>query len=82
MVSRDVKIFNELIQEQASQALMGPAVAGKQSALNYFRQIDEREHWLIKIREVTPKNVLFGIRELFYRVVVQDEIWVSGHCVS
>ena len=61
---------------------MGPAVAGEQGTLHHFRQIDEREHRLIEVREVAPKNILFGIGELFYRVVVQDEIRVSGHCES
>ena len=59
VISRDVEIADELVDEQPAQALRAAAVAGEQGALDDLRQVDEGEHRPVEIGEVTAQHVGF-----------------------
>ena len=60
-VAADVELTDELVEEEATEALVRTRIPGKERALHHLGQVHEREHWLVEIGEVPPKDVgLFG----------------------
>jgi hypothetical protein len=56
-VAGDVEVADELVEEQPSQALGRPAVAGEQRPFDHFGQVDQRKHRPVEVREVPPEDV-------------------------
>ena len=52
---------------------MRSAVPSEKRALDHLREVHEREHWLVEVREVTTKNIFLVRRKLLDCVVVQDQ---------
>ena len=56
-VAADVEVADELVEEEAAQALGRSGVAGEQRALHDLGQVDEREDRAVEVGEVSPKDV-------------------------
>ena len=56
-VAGDVEVADELVEEQAAQALVGPRVPGEQRALHDLGQVDQGEDRAVEVREVPPEDV-------------------------
>src|SRR5712691_8420169 len=67
-IAGEIEIADELVEEQAAQALVGTRVAREQRALHNFRQIDEREDRLVEVREIRPQSSRFVLGEPLRRV--------------
>ena len=55
----DVEVADELVEEQAPQALRAAAVAGEQRALDDLGQVDQCEHRAVEVGEVPAQHVGF-----------------------
>ena len=64
VVAADVEIADELVEEQAPQALGAAAVAGEERALHHFGQVDQRKHGSVEVGEIAPQRVGLGGRVL------------------
>jgi hypothetical protein len=56
-VPRDVEVADELVEEQAAQALGRARVPGEQRTLDDLGQVHQREDRAVEIGEVTPQHV-------------------------
>ena len=63
-VAADVEVADELVEEQAPQALGAAGVAGEERALHDLGQVDQGEHRTVEVREVAPEDVGLVGREL------------------
>src|SRR5690606_27215346 len=57
LVAGDVEVADELVEEQAAQALRAAAVAREQGTLDDLRQVDQGEDRAVEIGEVAPQDV-------------------------
>src|SRR6185503_10577661 len=67
-VTGEVEVADELVEEQAAQALVGTGVAREQRALHDLGQVREREHRSVEVREVRPECGFFFGGERLRRV--------------
>jgi hypothetical protein len=67
-VTRQVEVADELVEKQSPQTFGGAAVAGEESALHRFGQIDQRKNWQVEIGEIAAKNCRLTVAELFWNV--------------
>ena len=58
-VAGDVEIADELVEEQATQTLVGTRVPREQRALHHLGQVHQREHGPVEVREIRPEDGLF-----------------------
>ncbi len=65
VVAADVEIADELVEEEAPQALAGAGVAGEEGALHHLGQVDEGEHRPVEIGEVAAEDLALLGRPLF-----------------
>ena len=57
VVAADVEVADELVEEEAPEALAGAGVAGEQGALDDLRQVDQGEHGPVQVGEVAPEDL-------------------------
>src|SRR5690606_10265139 len=55
---------DELVEEEATQALRGAGVAGEQRPLHHLGEVDEGEDRSVEVGEVPPEDVGLGRGEL------------------
>ena len=58
-VAGEVEVADELVEEQAAQALVAARVPGEERALHDLGQVDEREDRPVEVREVRAKDLGF-----------------------
>ena len=61
-------VLRELVQEQSPQRLLRPGVPGEQRALHDLRQVREREHRPVEVREMAFQGATFVRGERLGRV--------------
>ena len=63
-VTGDVQFADELVEEQAAQALGRAGVPGEQGPLDHLGQVDQGEYRLVEVGDVPAKNVFLvgGVR--------------------
>ena len=64
VITRDVEIADELVEEEPPEALGAAAVPGEQRALHDLGKVDQREDRPVQVREVPPEHVPFFRCEL------------------
>ena len=68
VVAADVQVADELVEEQAPQALRTAAVAGEQRTLDHLGQVDQGEDRAVEVGEVAPEDVGLVLGELLGHV--------------
>ena len=81
-VAADVEVADELVEEEAPQALGAAGVAGEQGALHDLGQVDEREHGTVEVGEVAPEDVRLVGRELLGDVDGHRRSWSRAGSVG
>ena len=66
-------VVGELVEEETAQALWTPAVAGKESAFDHFRQVDEGEHRTFEVGEMAGEDRGFLVGESLWDVQTHAE---------
>ncbi len=68
-IAREVEVADELVEEQAPQALGRARIAGEQGALHDLGQVDEREDGRVEVREVRAQHRLLLVGEALGHVL-------------
>jgi hypothetical protein len=68
-IAGEVEVADELVQEQAPQALGRPRVAGEERALHDLGQVHEREDGRVEVREVRAQHRLLLVGEALGHVL-------------
>ena len=56
-VAGDVEVVDELVEEEPPQALRRARVAGEERPADDLRQVDEREHRTVEVRDVVAEHL-------------------------
>jgi hypothetical protein len=59
-----LELLGEFVEEQAAERLRRARVSREQRALHDLREVDEREHRTVEVREVMRESSAFLVREL------------------
>src|SRR5439155_23974469 len=68
-IAGEVEVTDELVEEEAPQALGRSRIAGEQGALHDLGQVYEREDGRIEVREVRAQHRLFLVGEALGHVL-------------
>ena len=68
-VTGEVEIADELVEEEAAQALVGTRVAREERAFHDLGEIRQREDRAVEVREVRPETIRIAVGERLRRVV-------------
>ncbi len=66
------EVLRKLVEEQPAERALVAGVAREQRALDGLREVDEREHGPVEVREVRLKALALLVSELLDRVIHGD----------